>query len=71
VAAGRDSRFSAEALEKASLLCLGLGAELQPQSAFDQKVYYYPDLPKGYQLSQATGLCRAAAASTLPTKTAI
>ncbi|MFA5055570.1 MAG: Asp-tRNA(Asn)/Glu-tRNA(Gln) amidotransferase subunit GatB [Dehalococcoidia bacterium] len=46
-------RFSREALEKASLLCLGLGAELQPRSAFDQKVYYYPDLPKGFQLSQA------------------
>jgi len=50
---GAIPRFSAEALEKASLLCLGLGAELQPKSAFDQKVYYYPDLPKGYQLSQA------------------
>jgi aspartyl-tRNA(Asn)/glutamyl-tRNA(Gln) amidotransferase subunit B len=47
------ARLSREALEKASLLCLGLGAELQPKSAFDQKVYYYPDLPKGYQLSQA------------------
>ena len=50
---GAIPRFSQEALEKASLLCLGLGAELQPRSAFDQKVYYYPDLPKGYQLSQA------------------
>ena len=50
---GAIPRFSREALEKASLLCLGLGAELQPRSAFDQKVYYYPDLPKGYQLSQA------------------
>lgn len=50
---GALPRFSREALEKASLLCLGLGAELQPRSAFDQKVYYYPDLPKGYQLSQA------------------
>lgn len=50
---GAIPRLSQEALEKASLLCLGLGAELQPRSAFDQKVYYYPDLPKGYQLSQA------------------
>ncbi len=50
---GAIPRFSQEALEKASLLCLGLGAELQPKSAFDQKVYYYPDLPKGFQLSQA------------------
>ncbi|MBN2506210.1 MAG: Asp-tRNA(Asn)/Glu-tRNA(Gln) amidotransferase subunit GatB [Verrucomicrobia bacterium] len=50
---GAIPRFSQEALEKASLLCLGLGGELQPRSAFDQKVYYYPDLPKGYQLSQA------------------
>ena len=50
---GALPRLSLQALEKASLLCLGLGAELQPTSAFDQKVYYYPDLPKGYQLSQA------------------
>ena len=50
---GAVPRFSRQVLEKASLLCLGLGAELQPRSAFDQKVYYYPDLPKGYQLSQA------------------
>ncbi|HSW40018.1 MAG TPA: Asp-tRNA(Asn)/Glu-tRNA(Gln) amidotransferase subunit GatB [Acidobacteriota bacterium] len=49
---GAVPRLSREALEKASLLCLSLGAELQAQSAFDQKVYYYPDLPKGYQLSQ-------------------
>jgi aspartyl-tRNA(Asn)/glutamyl-tRNA(Gln) amidotransferase subunit B len=50
---GAVPRLSREALEKASLVCLGLGAELQPKSAFDQKVYYYPDLPKGFQLSQA------------------
>jgi aspartyl-tRNA(Asn)/glutamyl-tRNA(Gln) amidotransferase subunit B len=50
---GAMPRFSQQVLEKASLLCLGLGAELQPRSAFDQKVYYYPDLPKGFQLSQA------------------
>lgn len=50
---GAIPRFSRDALEKAALLCLALGAELQPKSAFDQKVYYYPDLPKGFQLSQA------------------
>ena len=50
---GAAPRLSRAALEKAALLCLGLNAELQPESAFDQKVYYYPDLPKGYQLSQA------------------
>ncbi len=50
---GAVPRFSGEALDKAAMLCLGLGAELQAVSAFDQKVYYYPDLPKGYQLSQA------------------
>jgi aspartyl-tRNA(Asn)/glutamyl-tRNA(Gln) amidotransferase subunit B len=50
---GAAPRLSQDALEKAALLCLGLGAELQPRSAFDQKVYYYPDLPKGFQLSQA------------------
>lgn len=50
---GAAPRLSGAALEKAALLCLGLNAELQPKSAFDQKVYYYPDLPKGYQLSQA------------------
>ncbi len=50
---GAAPRLSRAALEKAALLCLGLNAELQPVSAFDQKVYYYPDLPKGFQLSQA------------------
>ncbi|MDD4269017.1 MAG: Asp-tRNA(Asn)/Glu-tRNA(Gln) amidotransferase subunit GatB [Pirellulaceae bacterium] len=50
---GAIPRLSQAALEKAALLCLGLGAEIQPRNAFDQKVYYYPDLPKGYQLSQA------------------
>jgi len=50
---GAIPRLSRDALEKAALLCLGLGAELQTRSAFDQKVYYDPDLPKSYQLSQA------------------
>lgn len=49
---GALPKFSQEALEKASLACLALNCTIQPESAFDQKVYYYPDLPKGFQLSQ-------------------
>ena len=45
-------RFSQEALDKAVLTCLAMNCQVQPRSAFDQKVYYYPDLPKGFQLSQ-------------------
>jgi len=50
---GAIPRFSEEALEKATLTALGLNCTIQERSAFDQKVYYYPDLPKGFQLSQA------------------
>jgi len=49
---GALPQLSQEALEKATLACLALNCEIQPESAFDQKVYYYPDLPKGFQLSQ-------------------
>jgi aspartyl-tRNA(Asn)/glutamyl-tRNA(Gln) amidotransferase subunit B len=50
---GSLPKFSQEALEKAALTAMGLNCTLQERSAFDQKVYYYPDLPKGFQLSQA------------------
>lgn len=49
---GAMPKFSQEALDKAGQVCLALNCAIQPVSAFDQKVYYYPDLPKGYQLSQ-------------------
>jgi aspartyl-tRNA(Asn)/glutamyl-tRNA(Gln) amidotransferase subunit B len=39
-------------VEKAALLALAMGAELQAVSYFDRKNYFYPDLPKGYQISQ-------------------
>lgn len=50
---GSIPKFSQQALEKATLICLALNCEISNKNSFDQKVYYYPDLPKGFQLSQA------------------
>lgn len=50
---GAMTKFSHEVLEKATLVGLALNCEIQKENAFDQKVYYYPDLPKGFQLSQS------------------
>ena len=41
------------AVEQAMLLALAMSVdELQPVSYFARKNYFYPDLPKGYQISQ-------------------
>ncbi len=40
------------AVEKAMLLAAAMNAEIQSISYFDRKNYFYPDLPKGYQISQ-------------------
>jgi aspartyl-tRNA(Asn)/glutamyl-tRNA(Gln) amidotransferase subunit B len=39
-------------VEKGVLLAEAMQADLQPVSYFDRKNYFYPDLPKGYQISQ-------------------
>ena len=39
-------------VEKATLLAAAMHAEIQMVSFFDRKNYFYPDLPKGYQISQ-------------------
>ena len=41
-----------QAVELATRAALGLGAKLNPISIFARKNYFYPDLPKGYQISQ-------------------
>src|SRR6266508_1374045 len=41
-----------EVVEKAVLTGLALGCAIRPRSVFARKNYFYPDLPKGYQISQ-------------------
>ncbi|MGB8253641.1 MAG: Asp-tRNA(Asn)/Glu-tRNA(Gln) amidotransferase subunit GatB [Anaerolineaceae bacterium] len=41
-----------KSVEKAMLLATAMKAEIRPLSYFDRKNYFYPDLPKGYQISQ-------------------
>src|SRR3978361_1546633 len=43
---------NARAVDFAVLIGLALGCEIAPRSVFHRKNYMYPDLPKGYQISQ-------------------
>ena len=40
------------AVQRAIEFGLAIGAHIAPQSIFARKNYFYPDLPKGYQISQ-------------------
>jgi aspartyl-tRNA(Asn)/glutamyl-tRNA(Gln) amidotransferase subunit B len=40
------------AVQYALQIALALGCEVAPRSIFHRKNYFYPDLPKGYQISQ-------------------
>lgn len=44
--------LNAEVLNQAIKFGLAVGAKINPVSVFERKNYFYPDLPKGYQLSQ-------------------
>ena len=44
--------LNAEAVHYGLMIALALGCEVAPRSMFHRKNYFYPDLPKGYQISQ-------------------
>ena len=50
---------NAEAIHYGLMIGLALDSDLAPRSIFHRKNYFYPDLPKGYQISQYDEpLCR-------------
>src|SRR5579863_3564173 len=49
---GALSVLNEKAVEFAALAALALNCEVRERSIFARKNYFYPDLPKGYQISQ-------------------
>ena len=50
---------NARAIHFGLMIGIAVGSELAPRSIFHRKNYFYPDLPKGYQISQFDEpLCR-------------
>ncbi|HEX8744702.1 MAG TPA: Asp-tRNA(Asn)/Glu-tRNA(Gln) amidotransferase subunit GatB [Thermoleophilaceae bacterium] len=43
---------NAEAVHFGLMIAMALGCDVAPRSIFHRKNYFYPDLPKGYQISQ-------------------
>ena len=43
---------NAEAIHFGLMIGMAVGSQLAPRSIFHRKNYFYPDLPKGYQISQ-------------------
>ena len=44
--------YNKQALNSAIKVALALGCQIQEHTKFDRKNYFYPDLPKNYQISQ-------------------
>ena len=49
---GMLPRLNGEAVRKAILAGRAMNAEINAESRFDRKHYFYPDSPKGYQITQ-------------------
>jgi aspartyl-tRNA(Asn)/glutamyl-tRNA(Gln) amidotransferase subunit B len=56
-----------KAIEWTVKLGVALGCEIAPRALFHRKHYWYPDLPKGYQISQYDVPLCSAGTFTLPT----
>jgi aspartyl-tRNA(Asn)/glutamyl-tRNA(Gln) amidotransferase subunit B len=56
---GTLPRLNQKAVELAIRIGLACGCEIERENYFARKHYFYPDLPKGYQLSQhTTPICK-------------
>jgi len=49
---GTMPQMSRKALQQALTASVALNCEITLYSYFDRKNYFYPDMPKGYQISQ-------------------
>ena len=49
---GTLPKANKEHVEKSLHLALAMGCSIPQQTQFDRKNYFYPDLPKGYQITQ-------------------
>jgi aspartyl-tRNA(Asn)/glutamyl-tRNA(Gln) amidotransferase subunit B len=59
---GTLPKVNKKALELAIKMGLACGSQISQYMIFDRKNYFYPDLPKGYQLTQdRTPICRGGA----------
>jgi aspartyl-tRNA(Asn)/glutamyl-tRNA(Gln) amidotransferase subunit B len=58
--------LNGEAVLKAYVLARSLGCELSRRTVFERKNYFYPDLPKNYQISQYGAPIGAGGALTAP-----
>src|SRR5215210_1934211 len=56
---GTLPRMNGEAIRLAVTLGIACGCQIVQHNYFARKNYFYPDLPKGYQISQhTTPICR-------------